>query len=366
MIPAFTPHADTGQYHYPLEREAENPFQEAEVLFKAKTVETTLLGTRISKSYDLFLGWLLVQYLTNPIFRQKVPSFQPNMEVEAPLRLHLGVFKKQYQLRISPSRSTLLAGFNLEWVAEQPQVRKYLTVLKTKSPLPPLRPGELPFTFNKTDEGIPAGTKMILNAPQLVEEHIWADGYYSYVQRQYLVYPANRPLCQRLLRKIKFDALPELPSPTDTLEEQLTKLRQMPPTSEAEQALQQVLAQIGQFPSPTNFQELLALSLRLRRLYSCFYGEETIKKYNVGHPEPFVCPITKVKTWIITNQERLALRANLGLIPALQGPVLLGFDNSQISLNTQLAISSPEGTQLFPTPPTTEEWKDIFRWHPKA
>jgi hypothetical protein len=57
MIPAFTPHADTGQYHYPLEREADNPFQEAEVLFKAKTVETTLLGTRISKSYDLFLGY---------------------------------------------------------------------------------------------------------------------------------------------------------------------------------------------------------------------------------------------------------------------------------------------------------------------
>lgn len=293
MIAAFTPHADTGKYHYPLERENENPFTEAEILFKATSIEATLLGQRIAKNMEVFMGWLFLQYLSNPKFREQVPAFKPELNIESSFRFSLGLFEKTHTFKVLPTQETLLAGFQSAWITNHPQVRKYLMMLAASQPSAPLQPGERAFTFLRQDGNIPAGTRMVLSPAQYQIKTYDGEQISAVIRAAYV--PPNKIIPQRWFPKIQWEQPWELPDKSSSWEEQMSRLSQLPPSPEVHAALCSLLVEIGKTPMPTNTAELHQLMATLRKVYGVFWSHEVMPQFWFPVYEP------RLKIWTLTN-----------------------------------------------------------------
>lgn len=353
-IPAFTEHADTGRYPYPVEREKENPFEEAELLFKAQTVEATLLSRKFSRNLDLFLGWLLLQHLTNPQAKKQVPSFQPEIEVTRTARVQIVAYKKTFNIEPQLTADSMLQDCTQEWLMSIPQIRTYLDVLKTKQ-VQTLEPGDRQFHTTRIIESYPVGTQLILK-PATCKTDYWGE-----VKRICRVEPIGYQLdWEKWDNAISWSEPFQTPDSQLPFGEQLAQLSLLPPVPKTIDALNQVLRRIGKIPTPSTLPEFIQLAKQLREWYSCFWGEEFSKANNL------FLPIQTNNRWHLSSLrpeelfQKYCVIVGLAGLPTAEGTLLKTMQTTPEFLpSLRILLSGEEGKSLPGTECLHAQWEEL-------
>lgn len=249
-IPAFTPHASSGpDYHYPVAREHDDPFDEFEPLFKA-TMVAKAFDVGHDKSQRFIFAWAYLQYLNNPTFRSRFPSYTLDIEPK-PIQVSYtrpGLGAKQStqadtdqvvpkEALLEDLRKTISARLIAESVNGvtyafdwDPEVGPYIKLLKQRKNLKqPLQPGEFRFTLKKVcSKQYPADTIFTTKTEP-------KDNYYWQATSTTVVSPATG-IADKWYRQMQWENHPPIPAHSDPIE-QLASLGKLPPSIETMQAV---------------------------------------------------------------------------------------------------------------------------------
>jgi hypothetical protein len=208
MIAAFTPHAHSGEYHYPLPRANEDPFVECQEEYQTVMVIHALASSKIKRDQSLMMGWMLVQYFFNPKFKEVLPAFKPTFNTETMrTQVGFGTASPHAWLHLTPSREALEAMMTKSILSQNPEVRNYFGLLATTQTKHICKPGEFAFTFTaKGAKQMPIGQRVVITKSDYADRGTDFD----------IVSPqigANRKMAKKWLTKISQTRCPPARSP---------------------------------------------------------------------------------------------------------------------------------------------------------
>ena len=242
-IPAFTPHQASGEYHYPLERQVEDPIQE----FKAKFAAYRERKTGPNPAERLLLQWALIQFVTNPSFKTKCPEACPEIETPA---TNIQIIFPEYRIpgntTVQLSKQVVLNLLTKETILANPGVSEYLGLYNAAIEPAPAGEDIHYLTLNRrVHKQIPDGTKLYLRR----------EVCNSYVD--YRLISPEIPNLRRLTEKMAananwVDATP-LPDNKLPIKEYLAQLGKGTPTTDHFEAYAAAVARIfKEYPRPAD------------------------------------------------------------------------------------------------------------------
>jgi hypothetical protein len=110
MFAAYHPHISTPSFPYPLQRTEEDPLNEFNKIYEPVAALRGLTQRKVKlKEGPTLNAWATLNYLSNPLFRERVPHFSPELVPKGELTIYNGdsAFKIEIDLSSLPANTLL-------------------------------------------------------------------------------------------------------------------------------------------------------------------------------------------------------------------------------------------------------------------
>lgn len=224
----FAPHSQCGEYQYPMERTEVEPFRE----FNLRYAAFVATGAKPTAPEKILLQWAMLQYLSNPAFRQACPDFKPVVNSkEVLVQFQFAHYQQSDYTTLQPESQHVLAGLKVNEVLESPAFTDYLNLHKESQAPRPTGEGIFKVSFRK-HPSIPPNLPVYI---QQCDKNSWKPRAF------YVIHPEIRDpeVTPNLAKQVQWLDAYSLPDPKLPAQAYFRQLSALPPTPEVVKAFRE-------------------------------------------------------------------------------------------------------------------------------
>lgn len=342
MIPAFTPHLNSGDYHYPLDREHEDPFVECDIRFKANAVTATLTQKH-NKAQELFYCWLTVQYFLNPKFREVLPHIKPTIKLPTCLVSHswVGCATEAPSVSFKLDQDAIMAALTKETLADTYPYSLYFSRLKGTEIQP--QQNQYLIEFVKPYQLLASGTQIAVAKVKTYCYEV-SESFSRYFDTDFPTNPIQARFHLSWNKYVKWVTPGVVPTAGTTLEKLQHCLTQ-PPTQDILKAFTSLLSDVSFPERPTQPEAIIEHAGLIYNFYQRMYG-------NIPKAGPLLAYRHK-KIWhVVTASTRNDSRICSSIFrPGFEGEITQTHSYTELGNTLKLEdsysnFSRPQGEEL--------------------